>query len=79
MKNDEVLFEKTDEDPIMVATASTTLTQAISHNISLLNEKLLETESENLKLKDELICLREEMKKMRKVDDHLVLLKENIL
>ena len=30
-------------------------------------------------LKDEFISLREEMKKRRKVDDHLVSLKENIL
>ena len=36
-------------------------------------------ELENLKLKDELISLREEMKKRRKVDDNLAPLKENIL
>ena len=42
-------------------------------------KRLLEAESENLKLKDELISLREEMKKMKKVDDNLVSLKENIL
>ena len=57
MKEDEVLFEKNDEDPMTVATTSTSLTQATSHNIIVLNEKLLETESENLKLKDEIINL----------------------
>jgi hypothetical protein len=75
MKEDEVLFEKTNEDPMTVATASASLTQANTHNIMVLNEKLLETESENLKLKDEIISLREEMKKRRKVDDILIPLK----
>ena len=42
MQEDEVLLEKTNEDPVMVATTSTTLTQATTHNISLLNENLLE-------------------------------------
>ena len=63
----------------MVATTSTPLTQDIACNISVLNEKVLEAESENQNLKDKLINLREEMKKRRKVDDHLVPLKENIL
>ena len=45
----------------------------------MLNEKVMEIESYNQKLKDELINLREEMKKGRKVDDHLVSLYENIL
>jgi predicted RNase H-like nuclease (RuvC/YqgF family) len=79
MQEDEVLFEKTDEDPVIVATASSALTQATAHNITVLNEKLLETESENLKLKDEIISLREEMKKRRKVEDNIISLKENIL
>ena len=79
MHKDEVLFEKNDEDPMIVDTYSTTLTQATYHNISLWNEKLMKTELENIKLKDELINLREEMKKRRKVDDHLVPLKKNIL
>ena len=43
MQEDEILFEKTDEDPKTVATTSTTLTQATTHNITVLNEKLLET------------------------------------
>ena len=43
MQEDKVLFEKIDEDPMTVAIDSTTLTQAIAHNITILNEKLLET------------------------------------
>ena len=35
---DEVLFEKTDEDLVIVATTSTTLSQAIAHNVTVLNE-----------------------------------------
>ena len=35
MQEDEVLFEKIDEDPMTVATASTTLTEATTHNIFL--------------------------------------------
>lgn len=79
MQEDEVLFDKIDEYPVTVATTSTTLTQDTVHNITILNEKFLEAESENIKLKDELISLREEIKKRRKVYDNLVLLKENIL
>ena len=79
MQKDEVLTERTNEDPIMVETTSTTLIQATAHNISMLNEKVLEVESENQMLKDEIMSLRQEMNKMRKVDDHLVPLKENIL
>ena len=79
MQEDEVLFEKTDEDPMTVATTSTALTQATTHNIRVLNEKLLETKSENINLKDEIINPREEMKKRRKGDDILIPLKENIL
>ena len=79
MQKDEVLFEKPNEHPMIVVTSSATLTQATTHNISVLNENILEVESKNLKLKDELISLWEEMKKRRKVDDNLVPLKENIL
>ena len=61
-----------------VETTSITLTQATTHNIPVLNENILEEESENLKLKDELISLQEEMKKRRKEDDNLVLLMKNI-
>ena len=62
-----------------IAIASTTLTQDLAHNISVLNEKILEAESENFNLKDELISLREVTKKRRKVNDNLVLPKDNIL
>ena len=39
---DWVLFEKIDEDPMLIATTSATLTQASVHNISILSEKLTE-------------------------------------
>ena len=57
VQEDEVLFEKTDEDPVTVATTLAALTQATAHNVTVLNEKLLETKSENLELKDEIINL----------------------
>ena len=41
MQEDEVLFEKSNEDPIMVVTTSIALTQAIAHNVTMLNEKIL--------------------------------------
>ena len=79
IQEDEVLFEKTDEDTVKVATTSTTLTWATAHNVTMLNEKLLQVESENIKMKDELISLREEMNKWRKVENNMIPLKENIL
>ena len=42
MQQDEVLFDKIYEYLVIVATTSTTLTQATSHNITILNEKHLE-------------------------------------
>ena len=45
----------------------------------MLNEKLSQAESENTKLKDEIITLKEEMNKRRKVECDITLLKENIL
>lgn len=45
MQEDEVLFEKIDKDHVIVATTSSSLTQATTHNITVLNEKLLETKS----------------------------------
>lgn len=45
----------------------------------MLNEKLSQAESENIKMKDEIISLREEMNKWRKVENDMILLKENIL
>ena len=79
IQEDEVLFEKTDEDPVTIATTSTTLTQVTAHNVTMLNEKFLQAESKNIKLKDEIIILREEINKGRKVEDNLISLKENIL
>ena len=78
MQEDEVLFEKNDEELVTVATTSTTLTQATTHNITILNKKLLEIELENIKLKDEIISLWEEMKNKRTVEDNIIPLKENI-
>ena len=63
MQEDEVWFEKIDEDPVTIDIASVALTQATAHNITILNDKVLEIESENLKLKDDIIILQEEMKK----------------
>ena len=45
----------------------------------MLNEKLSQEESENIKLKDEIISLREEMNKWRKVENDMIPLTENIL
>ena len=43
MLKDEVIFEKNDQDLVTVATTLETLTQSISHEITIMNEKLLET------------------------------------
>ena len=40
IQEDEVLFEKTDEDPMKVATTSAALSQATTHNVNLLNENI---------------------------------------
>ena len=70
IQEDEVLFDKTDEDPVTVA-----LSQATAHNVTMLNEKLSQAESENIKLKDEIISLREEMNKWRKLENDIIPLK----
>jgi hypothetical protein len=44
-----------------------------------LKEKLSQAESENTKLKDEIISLKEKMNKRRKVECDMTLLKENII
>ena len=36
VQEDEVLFEKTDEDPVKVETTSTALSQTTSHNVTVL-------------------------------------------
>ena len=58
IQEDEVLFEKTDEDPVILATTSVALSQAAAHNVTILNEKLSQVESDNNKLKDEIISLK---------------------
>ena len=45
----------------------------------MLNEKLSQTESENINWKDEIISLREEMNKRRMVEWDMTSLKKNIL
>ena len=52
VQEDEVLFERTYEDPITVATALAALSQATVHNVSMLSEKLSQAESDNYKLKE---------------------------
>ena len=79
IQKDQVLFEKTDEDSVTAATSSTTLSQAIAHNVTILNEKVSQVEFENSKLKDEIIIMKEEMNKQRKVEYDMTPLKENIL
>jgi hypothetical protein len=69
---DEALFEKIDEDLVTIATTSATITQATAHNVTMLNEKLLQREYENIKLKGEIISLREEIRKRRKVEDSMI-------
>jgi hypothetical protein len=59
IQEDEVLFEKTNEDPVTIAMELETLSQDIAHNVTMLNEKLSQTELENTKLKDEIISLKE--------------------
>ena len=63
VQEDEVLFERTDEDPITVATASVALSQSTVHNVTMLSGKLSQAESDNYKLKEEVISLREETHK----------------
>ena len=61
VQEDEVLFERTDEDPIIVVTASAALSQATIHNVTMLSEKLSQAKSNHNKLKEEVISLREEI------------------
>jgi septal ring factor EnvC (AmiA/AmiB activator) len=79
IKEDGVLFAKTDEDLVMVETTSASLSQATAHNDRLLNEKLSQVESDNNKLKDEIISLKEEMHKRRKVECDMTPLRSSIL
>ena len=51
VQEDEVMFEKTDEYLMIVTTTSATLTQDTSHNVTMLNENILQTKYENIMLK----------------------------
>ena len=73
------MFEKTNEDPATVETTLAALSHATSQNVTMLNEKFSQEEYENVKLKDEIINLREEMNKRRKVECDMTPLKENII
>ena len=79
IQEDEVLFENTNENPVIVATSSSTLSKATSHNVTVLNENISQAESGNNKLKDETTSLKEEMNKRRKVECDMTLLKASIL
>ena len=44
IQEDEFFFEKSDEDPVTVATMSANLSQATAHNVTMLNENLSQAE-----------------------------------
>ena len=69
VQEDEILFERIEDDPVTVATASAALSQAIVHNVNVLREKLSQAESDNHKLKEEVINLKAKIHKWRKLDD----------
>ena len=73
------MFEKTNEDPIIVATASIGLSQATAHNVTMLNEKVSQEESDNNKLKNKIISLKAEVNKRRKVECDTTPLEASIL
>jgi small-conductance mechanosensitive channel len=64
---------------VTVATTSTALSQATSPNVTMLNENISQEELENTKLKDEIINLKEEMNKQRKVECDMTPFKVSIL
>lgn len=64
---------------IIVVTASTTLSEATFHNVTLLSEKLSKAESDNDKLKNEIIHLTIEVNKRRKVESDTIPLQASIL
>ena len=63
---------------MIVAATSEALSQATTHNVTVLNEKLSQVELDNNKLKDEIISLKEEIKR-RKVECDMTPLKTSIL
>lgn len=62
-QEDEVLYENTDEYSLTIATTLEALSQYISYNVTILNENISQVESDNNKLKDEIISVKEEMSK----------------
>jgi hypothetical protein len=79
VQEDEVLFERIEEDPVTVATASAALSQATIHNVNVLSEKLSQAESDKHKLKEEITNLKAEIHKRRKVDDETTPLRKTIM
>ena len=69
VQEDEILFQRIEEDPVTVATSSATLSQATVHNINMLRGKLSQVESDNYKLKEEITNLKAEVHKRRKLYD----------
>ena len=64
---------------MIVGTTSSTLSQDTAHNVTMLNEKLSHVEFENIMFKDEIINLREEMNKRKKVENEMTPIKEKII
>ena len=79
IQEDKVLFEKTNEDLVIVATSLVALSQDIAHNVTILNEKISQAKLNNNKLKYEIISLKEEMNKRRKVECDMTSLKASII
>lgn len=79
VQEDEILFQKNDEYLITVATALVALSQATVHNITMLSENLSQVESNFNKLKVEVINLKAEIHKRRKVEDETRPLRATIL
>ena len=73
------MFEKTNKDLITVAIASTTLSQATAHNVTMLSEQLSQAESYNDKLTNEIISLKAEVNKRRKGESDTTSLQDSIL
>ena len=58
-----MLFEKIDEDPVIVETTSTALSKDTAHNVTTLNENLSQAKSKNFKLKEDIISMKKKMNK----------------
>ena len=77
VQEDEILFERIEEDLVTVAIASAALSEATVHNINVLSEKLSQAKSDNHKLKEEITNLKVEIHKRRKVDDETTALRNH--